>query len=74
MQHLFDFLFTPPPMPPIDLPMAARLIPGAKVAIAQAFSAAYYRGLYDGAIAGVLFTLLLMPSMRKGASDASKHF
>lgn len=65
MQHIFDMLFAPPVMPPFDLPMAARFVPGAKVAIAQAFTMAYHRGLFDGAVAGVLVTLLLSPLARR---------
>lgn len=74
MGHLFRLLFRPPPMPPIELPLPARIIPGVKVAIGQAFELAYYRGVYDGLLAGVLVTLLFLPSIRsrlaKGAARA----
>lgn len=74
MKYLFDLMFNPPPIPEIHLPVASRMLPGVKVAIAEAFKLAYHRGLYDGAIAGVLVTLLFVPSLRKGVSDVAKHF
>lgn len=67
MRHLFDMLFTPPPMPPIHLPLAARVLPGVKVAIGEAFKLAYHRGLFDGFVAGVLLALLLAPLARRSS-------
>ena len=58
MGHLIDLLFKPPSMPPIELPLPARLVPGVRTTIARAFELAYYRGVYDGVVAGVLVTLL----------------
>jgi hypothetical protein len=73
MKYLFDLLFNPPPMPPIELPLPARVIPGVKTAIGVAFKLAYERGVFDGFIAGVLLTMLFVPSIRqravKGASN-----
>jgi hypothetical protein len=67
MWHLFTMLFSPPPMPEIDLPFLVRTIPGVKILISQAFELAYYRGVFDGFVAGVLATLLLVPSTRSQA-------
>jgi hypothetical protein len=78
MGHLLDLLFKPPPMPLIELPYPAKLIPGVKMAIGKAFELAYYRGVYDGLLAGVLLTLLFLPSIRsritKGVSHAIDYF
>ncbi len=73
MGHLIKILFQPPPMPPIELPMPARLIPGVKMAIGKAFELAYYRGVYDGFLAGVLVTLLFLPSVRKTIAKGVSH-
>jgi hypothetical protein len=76
--HLITLLFRPPTVPPIELPMPAKLIPGVKIAIGKAFELAYYRGVYDGLIAGAIITLLFLPSLRKqlakGVSNAVDHF
>ena len=78
MGHLIDLLFKPPPMPPIELPLPARLVPGVRTTIARAFELAYYRGVYDGFVAGVLVALLFLPSIRtrvtKGIAHALDHF
>jgi hypothetical protein len=73
MGHLFKIFFKPPPMPPIEISMPARLMPGVKVLIGKAFEMAYYRGVYDGLLAGVLLTLLLLPSVRKGIRKGISH-
>ena len=79
MGHLIDLLFNPPLMPPIELPLPARLLPGVRVTIAKAFELAYYRGVYDfGLVAGVLVTLLFVPSIRSrvikgGATNVLDH-
>lgn len=77
MGKLIEILFHPPPMPPIHLPLAARLVPGVQEAIWKAYEVVYYRGVYDGFIAGVLLTLLFVPSIKnrvaKGASDVLPH-
>jgi len=77
MGHLIELLFKPPPMPTLDLPVAARLLPAIKVAIFKALEIIYYRGVYDGFIAGVLLTLLFVPSIRsrviKGAGSVVEH-
>ena len=78
MGHLIDLFFNPPPMPPIELPLPAAMIPGVRQTIAKAFELAYYRGVYDGFVAGVLLTLLFVPSIRsrviKGATHVLDHF
>ena len=77
MGNLIDLLFKPPPIPPIELPLPARLVPGVRMTIAKAFELAYYRGVYDGFLAGVLATLLFLPSIRnrvaKGVAHALDH-
>jgi hypothetical protein len=77
MGRLIGMFFKPPPFPEITLPIAARLLPGIKVTIEKAFELAYYRGVYDGFIGGVLITLLFVPSIRsrviKGASNVIEH-
>ena len=77
MSHLFDLIFQLPPLPPIELPLPARLVPGVRTTIAKAFELAYYRGVYDGLVAGALVTLLFVPSLRgriaKGASHVAEH-
>lgn len=65
MGHLINLLFSPPPMPEIDLPIAAHLVPGVKILIKQAFELAYYRGVYDGFVGGILVALLLVPSIKR---------
>lgn len=64
MRYLFELIFNPPVMPPIELPFPARLIPGIRTTLVAAFKLAYERGVYDGFIAGVLTTLLFVPSIR----------
>lgn len=77
MRHLFDLLFNPPAMPPIELPVPARFIPGIRTSIAAGFKLAYERGVYDGFLAGVLVTLLFVPSLRgrvaKGDAHVAEH-
>ena len=73
MGHIIHILFNPPVLPDIDLPMAAHLIPHVKMAIAQAFDLAYYRGVYDGFIAGVLITLLFVPSIKERIGRGAKN-
>lgn len=73
MSQLFDILFYPPPMPPIDLPVPARLIPGIKATVMQAFELAYHRGCFDGFVAGVLVTLLFVPSIRDRVYSEVSH-
>jgi hypothetical protein len=77
MGHLIDLLFKPPPIPPIELPLPARMLPGVRQTIVKAFEIAYYRGVYDGFVAGVLVTLLFVPSIRsrviKGATHVLDH-
>lgn len=62
--HLLHWLLRPPPTPTLDIPLPARLLPHAKLAIAQALELFYYRGVLDGVIIGVLVALLFMH--RKG--------
>jgi hypothetical protein len=75
MERLLKLFFNPPPIPPIELPFPARMIPHIKLTIAKAFELAYHRGVLDGVIAGVLITMLFVPSIRnratKGADNAS---
>jgi hypothetical protein len=73
MGHLIDLLFKPPPMPPIELPLSARLVPGVRMTIVKAFELAYYRGVYDGVVAGVLVTLLFLPSIRNRVTRGIAH-
>jgi hypothetical protein len=78
MGSVISLLFKPPPIPQIELPLPARVLPGVKATISQAFELAYYRGVYDGLVAGVLITLLFVPSIRsrvmKGAANVIDHF
>jgi hypothetical protein len=71
--HLLELLFKPPPIPPIELPLPARVVPGIRTTIEKAFVLAYHRGVYDGFVAGVLIALLFVPSIRgrviKGAGN-----
>lgn len=73
MRFLFDFLFNPPPLPPIELPLPARMIPGIKTTITVAFKLAYERGVYDGFVAGVLATMMFIPSIRGRAMKGASH-
>lgn len=63
MERLLDLFFPPPEAPPIH-PLLELLVPGAKQALAETAKLIYHRGLYDGLIAGVLLTLLFVPSLR----------
>lgn len=65
MERLLRIFFNPPTMPEIELSLPARMIPHVKLTIAKAFELAYHVGVRDGVIAGVLITLLLVPSLRK---------
>lgn len=60
MIRWIDFLFKPPDMPPIDYPFAARLAPGFLESVENAFRLAYHRGVFDGFVAGVLLSLLMV--------------
>ena len=73
MGHLIDLLFKPPPLPPIELSLPARLVPGIRTSIVKAFELAYYRGVYDGFVAGVLLALLFVPSIRGRAAKGAAH-
>ena len=77
MRYLFELLFHPPVMPTIELPLPARLIPGVRTTLGAAFKLAYERGVFDGFVAGVLATLLFIPSIRarviKGASHVAEN-
>ena len=73
MGHLIILLFKPPPIPPIELPLPARIVPGVRSTIAKAFELAYYRGVYDGLVAGVLLTLLFVPSIRGRIGKGATH-
>ena len=64
MGRLFDLLFNPPPLPPLELPLPARMIPAIRVTVQQAFELAYHRGCFDGFVLGVLVALLFVPSLR----------
>ena len=65
MQYLVDLLFSPPLMPPVHLPWPSHLLPGIQGAVTEVFRFAYYRGVYDGFVAGVLLYLLLAPHVRQ---------
>ena len=73
MGKLLDILFSPPPIPPIELPLPARVVPGIKTTIAKAFVFAYERGVWDGFVAGVLVTLLFVPSIRQRALKGASY-
>lgn len=63
MGRLFDILFNPPPMPPLDLPLPAQM-PAVRATVLQAFEMAYHRGCFDAFVLGVLVTVLFVPSVR----------
>jgi hypothetical protein len=71
--QLIDLFFKPPPMPPIELPLPARLVPGRRATIARAFDLAYHRGVCDGFVAGVLVTLLFLPLIRSRVTNGIAH-
>ena len=77
MGHLINVLFTPPSCPDTVMPLIARMSPSVRTGIQQAFELTYYRGVYDGLIAGVLISLLLIPSIRnralKGAANVAQN-
>ena len=65
MRYLFESdCSTRPPCPQSSFRLPARLIPGIRTSIAAGFKLAYERGVYDGFLAGVLVTLLFVPSLR----------
>lgn len=67
-------LFEPPEMPPIRLPLPARMVPAVKATIQQAFELAYHRGVLDGFFAGCLLVLVLTPAIRsRHARSAKEH-
>ncbi len=73
MGHIISILFNPPVCPEIALPIPAYLIPGIRMTIAEVFKVAYYRGVYDGMVAGVLLTLFFVPSIRKGITRGASN-
>lgn len=64
MGRLLSFLFNPPPMPPLELPLPARMI----AAVSKAFELVYYRGVLDGVFAGAILALILMTAIRSRAT------
>lgn len=67
METLIERIFPAPVMPPLDLPMATRIVPAVKIAIAQAFKLAYYRGVMDGFLAGGMLVLAIVIAVRSSA-------
>ena len=65
MLKLVEILFNPPPMPHVDLPLLPHRIEASVLStLAEIFRGVYYRGVFDGVIAGVLVTLLFVPKIR----------
>lgn len=75
MGFIIDLFYHPPPMPPIHLPLPARMVPGVMGAISAAFKLAYDRGLLDGFLLGAVVTLILdrRAKIVKGISDATDY-
>lgn len=79
MNKLLQILFSPPQPPPIEFPpfVTAKLKAGILSAIVEALRTAYYRGVFDGLVAGILLMMLLFPSLRgqatKGVTSALSH-
>lgn len=65
MMWAIKLLFNPPPMPEIDLPMHLSKVPGIMTTLAKAYELVYYRGVFDGFIAGALLALIFVPLARK---------
>ena len=40
MSRLFEILFNPPPLPPLNLPLSARTVPTVRATVLQAFEVA----------------------------------
>ena len=61
-------LLVPPPMPQLDLPVAARYLPTVKATIQQAITGFYFVGAADGLgigiTIGVVITLFLVALLR----------
>jgi hypothetical protein len=77
MGHLIALFFKPPPMPPIDLPLPPRMASGVLSIIGKVYETVYFRGVFDGVIAGVLITLMFVPSIKsralRGAANVVDH-
>ncbi len=52
---LLAFAFAPPVIENFWLPAGVHMIPGVRAAVEDMLRLVYYRGVYDGALAGVLF-------------------
>ncbi len=62
MLELFDRLFVPPPCPAFDIGWGAKAT-GARDMIESAFKAAYFVGVKDGFMAGVLATFAFLAAV-----------
>lgn len=55
---LLSWIFTPPAMPRIALPMHLEKVQGIMTTITEAFRLAYYRGVLDGFLFGTVVVLI----------------
>ena len=72
MGHIINILFTPPALD-VQYPFIARLVPALKVSVIKALELTYYRGVYDGFVAGVLVTLLFVPTIKNRFSEVASN-
>lgn len=63
MWTLARLLFNPPPMPEISIPLKLNKVPGIMTTITKAFELAYYRGVLDGFVVGVILVMLVLVCM-----------
>ena len=73
MMRLIALFLTPPTMPPIDYPVAVKLLPKLKIGITKAFEFAYFSGARDGFVLGLALALLFLPSIRSRALKGANH-
>ena len=65
MKYLYDLFFRPPPMPNVDLPLPAKMLPAIKVTLETAFKLAYERGVLDGVAVTLLAVTMIAVFRRK---------
>lgn len=74
LTRILGSIFRPPPMPPIEVPLWLRATPGARKTIAEAFVAAYARGVMEGFAAGVvvMVVLIVLVLIRRSVPQAGR--
>ena len=74
MMKLVEILFNPPAMPHLNLPLLPHRIEATVLSsLGELYRTVYYRGVFDGLIAGTLLTLLFVPKIRDRISGEHEN-